>query len=211
MRFWQVYMGAIIVILLVIGATIYWNFFSPFRPQEASLQYASAQLVFTTVTIMGIVFSLLYATYQFRRSLARPIIKLTFDEMGATKKSIDLGVQQITALDIPIYAYNKGNKVATMYQIELRIPSVFERYLVRAQEGDRLDGKVIDDSSVFTVSFYSYNKPEYACFIDKYVPIGKARLRVGNTVKSKSKNLKIAYKIFGDWGESQEGTLKLEL
>jgi hypothetical protein len=211
MRFWRVYVVATIVVILVIGLAVYWSFFSPYSPQELSLQYAKAQLIFTAVTLVALVFTLLYATYQFRISLARPIMKLTLDEMGATKKSIDLGMQQIKRFDIPIYAYNQGNKVATIYQIEFRIPNVFERYLVREQEGDRLDGKATDDRNAFIVSFYSYNKPEYICFINKYVPIGKVRLKVDDVAGLKSKIVEIPYKVFGDWGEPQEGSLKLEL
>jgi len=211
MRFWRVYAVATIVVILVIGFTVYWSFFSPHSPQELSLQYTKALLIFTAATLIAVVFTVLYATYQFRISLARPIIKLTLDEMGATKKSIDLGVQQIKQFDIPIYACNQGNKVATTYQIELRIPNVFEKYLVREREGDRLDGKPTDDHNAFIVSFYSYNKPEYICFINKYVLIGKVRLKADDVAGLKSRIIEIPYKVFGDWGESQEGSLKLEL
>ena len=209
MRFWNAYAGATVVALLVIGATIYWNFFGPYKASESSLQYASAQLVFTAVAIMAVVFSLLYATHQFRRSLARPVIELAFDEMGNKRKHIRLS--QVKELNIPIYAYNKGDRVATTYQIELKIPNIFEGYLVREREGDRLDGKPTDDHNAFIVSFYSYNKPEYICFVSKYVPIGKVRLKVDDAAGLKSRVIEILYKVFGDWGEPQEGSLKLEL
>lgn len=59
---WAGFLVSAIVALLIIGVTIYWNFFGPYRPQDDQLKYASAQLVFTTVGISGIVFSLLFAT-----------------------------------------------------------------------------------------------------------------------------------------------------
>ncbi len=208
MRFWRVYVGATIVALLVIGSTIYGSFFGPYKPSEPSLQYAEAQLVFTAVAIIAVLFSLLYATHQFRRSLARPVIELAFDEMGNKRKHI--GLSQVKQLDIPIYAYNKGDRVATTYQIELKIPNVFEKYLVRAREGDRLDGKQTGEPDRFTISFYSYNQPEYTCFVGKYVLIGKVRLKVTDELKLPSQNLRIAYTIFGDWGDHQENSLKLE-
>jgi len=209
MRFWHVYAGATVVALLVIGATIYWNFFGPYKASEPSLQYANAQLVFTATAIMAVIFSLLYATHQFRRSLARPIIELAFDKMG--NKRTHIGLSQVEKLEIPIYAYNKGDRVATTYQIELKIPNVFEGYLVREREGDRLYGKPTDDHNAFIVSFYSYNKPEYICFVNKYVPIGQVRLKVDDVARLKSRVIEIIYKVFGDWGDLQEGSLKLEL
>ena len=75
LQFWQVYVGAGIVTILVIGVTIYWNFFGPYRPAEPQLQYATAQLVFTAVGILGIIFSLLFATHQFAQSQRKPDLK----------------------------------------------------------------------------------------------------------------------------------------
>jgi len=210
-RFWKLYLVPTIVVMLLIGSIVWWNFFSEFKPNEILVRYANAQLAFSAVTIMGIVFTLLYATHQFRRSLAKPDIKLTFDETGATKKFMDLEEQQNKDLLIPIYAYNGGNKVASIYQIELKVPNVFESYLIRAQEDDRLDGKSIGDPNTFTVYFNSENKLAYTSFVDKYVAIGKLRLRKGSGAKLKSANRKITYTIFGDWPESQEGSLLFEL
>ena len=209
MRFWNVYAGATVVALLVIGATIYWNFFGPYKPSDSALQYASAQLVFTAVVIIAVVFSLLYATHQFRRSLARPDIELAVDETGNKGKGIALS--KVKQLDIPIYAHNKGNRVATTYQIELKIPNVFEHYLFCEQNVGRLPGKQTDEPDRFAVSFYSYDQPEYMCFVGKPVLIGRVRLNVSDELKLPSQNLKIAYTIFGDWGEGREGSLELKI
>lgn len=208
MRFWHVYVVGVVATLAVIGWTIYWNFFSPSKPSDPLLQYANAQLSFSGVVVISVVFSLLYTTYQFRRSLSRPVVELAFDEMGNKRKHI--GLSQVKQLDIPIYAYNKGNRVATTYQIELKIPNVFEKYLVCARNEDRLYGKQTDEPDRFAVSIYSYNQPEYMCFVGKYVLIGKVRLKVRDELKLLSQNLKITYTIFGDWGESRGGSLKLE-
>lgn len=209
MGFWRnFYWPAIIVIILVLGAIIWSCFFSPLAPEENWLKYASAQLLFNVVVIIGIVFSLLFATARFRKSLARPSLKLTFDEKGATDIPLNIGQQQQQDLKIPIYAYNKGDKVANTYQIQLEIPNIFERYLIRESEGDRLDGKPSSVLNAFVVSFYSYGKAEYTCYVDKYVPIGKIRLKAGKVFDIKSKTLILNYKIFGDWGEYQKGSLK---
>ena len=117
--------------------------------------------------------------------------------------------QQSSELLIPIYAYNKGNKVASTYQIQLEIPTVFENYLIREIEGDRLNGKLSTEANTFLVSIYSYDKPEYTCYVDKYVPIGKIRLRTNKGLDIKAKTLQLNYKIFGDWGEHQKGSLRI--
>jgi len=210
MGFWRnYYWPATIVVILVLGAIIWSCFFSLLAPEEDSLKYANAQLLFSAVATIGIIFSLLFATAQFRKSLARPNLKLTFGESQKTKTSINLAQQQPSEQLIPIYAYNKGDKVASTYQIQLEMPNIFERYLVRELEGDRLGGKPSSNANTFVVSFYSYDKPEYICFVDKYVPIGRIRLRIDKRLDIKSKTLKLNYKIFGDWGEHQKGSLKI--
>lgn len=212
MRFREIYWKATIVAILVIGLIVWYCLYSPFASQDEAIKYAQAQLYFSVVVIIGIIFSLLYATAQFRKSLARPNLKLTFDEEDVTK--IFLNVEQKEFV-IPIYAYNKGDKVASTYQIQLEIPSIFEKYLIRESEGDRLPGKpsggatTFGSADTFVVTFYSYNKPEYTCYIDKYIPIGKIRLRAREGFYIKSKTLELDYKIFGDWGEHQKGSLQI--
>ena len=100
--------------------------------------------------------------------------------------------------------------MAITYQIQLVVPTIFERYLIREVEGDRLDGKPsVIDTNMFVVSFYSYSKPEYTCYVDKYTPIGRLRLKRGKKTDIKSTKLKIKYAIFGDWGEHQHGALEI--
>ena len=207
--FLKVYLPTAVVASTVIGIIVYWSFFSSNRHSEPSLQYAHAQLMFSMVVVLAVIFTLLYATHQFRRSLARPNMRLVLDESGAKKKHFTL--YKGKALDIPIYAYNSGDRIAATYQIELTIPKDFERYLVLAKEGTRLDGNDTGHLNSFTVSFYNYDVPEYVCFIGKYVLIGLLRLSGVRQPDLHSQNLKVDYRVFGDWGASQAGSLTVHI
>ncbi len=208
MSFWRnYYWPATIFVILILGAILWSCFWSPFALQEDSLKYANAQLLFSAVATIGIIFSLLFATAKFRKSLSRPLLKLTFDESGTTRKSIDMGQEEHT---IPIFAYNKGDKIASTYQIQLEIPSIFEKYLIRELEGDRLSGKPSGGADTFVVTFYSGDKPEYTCYVDNYTHLGTLRLRRRKELAIKSTRLRITYVVFGDWGESQKGSLEIK-
>ncbi len=199
--FWQVYIAAVVVALVVIGITIYWNFFSPYRPEDSVIQYASAQLVFTVVAIFSVVFTLLYATRQFAYSLRRPDLKLVVGDTNDTSGTIK--VQGIT--NIRFSLINRGNAIAIWFEVIVDMSKIpwSGAYTAPgwAQVGEQYEstgkGFIIRSfgrAAVFTTTALEIGVMQYFDINPEYQATHE-----------------ISYTINGDWGASKKGSLYIRL
>jgi len=217
MNFRRVYWTAVILIVFIFAVFIYLYLWGPWSTLPQIEKIAISQLYFTAFSSIAIVFTLIYATVQFRRASAKPLLKIVFTESGTNETAI-YTPPQTTNMKIPldIYVYNNGNIVSDFYQVEFELPNIFEPYL------HDLKGKSIypigsyktskDSLELARIPFYANRQAEYASFVGKCVKIGTLALRIVISKKEEYPiNFRIRYRIFGDWASTQEGTLRVNL
>lgn len=218
MSFWKLFGIATLVIIAIEGVLVYeyfWGVWSTLIDTERS---GIAQIYIGTVSVVAIVFTLLYATFQFRKALAKPQLKIVVNQDRKTKafistiKRADGGLGDEASLNL--YVYNDGNLVAELYSIEFRIPSVFKPMLTTAITNHYGVETVIGipEGQLSTIIFYSRRADEYVSYVHKPINIGKITIFITPDNKDKvPKKFKISYQIFGSWADKQEGSLDISL
>lgn len=216
MSFDKVFWTATIIIMVSVGVFIYeyvWGSWSVLEPLE---RISSAQLYFSVATFVAIVFTLLYATVQVRRVLARPQLKMVIGEERETKTSVIVPLKLLEERQtwegkLALYIYNGGNLVSDLYNVEFELPSVFNPYLRTKNElygVNDITGSPLPGGETVIIPFYSHKLVEYTCFVHKYVAIGIMCLRITPDNRDKyPRHFEIGYRIFGNWVEKQEGVL----
>ncbi len=203
--FWQVYLVAGIVALLVVGMVIYWNFYSPCRPQDAQLQYDNAQLIFTVVGIFGIVFSLLFATHQFARSQRSPQLRLGFADSLKISATVQIPPAGKTIHDVHLSVVNDGNTVAIWFEVIVDLSKIpwHGSYVAPAwaQVGEQYESNL---SGFRLLSF-----GRVAVFTSTPLKIGVVQFF--NVSAQRQSKYEIPYQINGDWGAPTKGSLWLNV
>lgn len=205
LQFWQVYVGAGIAAILVIGSTIYWNFFSPYSPAEPQFQYANAQLVFTAVGILGIIFSLLFAAQRFAQSQRRPDLRLAFADSLTTSATFQIPPGGKSIHNICLAVINEGNTIAIWYEVMVdhsKIPGG-KSYTAPAwaQAGEQYE------STTSNFSVRSFGRA--AVFTSTPLNIGTVQLF--DFSAEHPVRYEIRYQINGDWGAPKRGSLWLNV
>ncbi len=218
MSFWKLFGIATLVIIAIEGVLVYLYFWGAWSTLINAERSGIAQIYIGTVSVVAIVFTLLYATFQFRKALAKPQLKIVVDQDRRTKTSISTTKSTSGALadeaSLNLYVYNDGNLVAELYSIEFRIPSVFEPVLTTAITDhygvETVRG--IPEGQLSTIIFYSRRADEYVSYVHKPINIGEITIFVTPDNKDKvPKKFKISYQIFGSWADKQEGSLDISL
>ena len=137
MSFWKLFGIATLVIIAIEGVLVYLYFWGAWSTLINAERSGIAQIYIGTVSVVAIVFTLLYATFQFRKALAKPQLKIVVDQDRRTKTSISTTKSTSGALadeaSLNLYVYNDGNLVAELYSIEFRIPSIFQTIPLKEQ------------------------------------------------------------------------------
>ncbi len=115
-KFWQLYVAAAIIIILIIAVTLWRSFFSSSKPVSSADEYSQAQLILTTVGLVGVVFSLLFATDQFSQSQRRPELSLVLSDSKEDSITIMVPKQGAQGQKIKFYIENKGTNVAIWFE-----------------------------------------------------------------------------------------------
>jgi len=215
MSFWKVFCIAIVVIVAAVGILLHQYFYGLWSTLQIDERSGIAQIYLGSITLIAIVFTLLYATFQFRKSLAKPQLKIVVDQDRKTKISISAENTLSGKLaSFNLYIYNNGNLVADLYSIEFKIPSIFDPTLQTADTDhygvQRVSG--IPDSQLSTITFYSRRADEYVSYVHKLVHIGRMMMYLTQDTKDMApKKFKISYQIFGSWADKQQGSLDVSL
>jgi len=218
MSFWRVFTIAIVVIAAAVGLLLYLYFYGSWATLQVNERNGIAQIYLGSITLVALVFTLLYATFQFRKAIAKSQLQIVVDQDRKTKTSIsttkraDGGLADEASLNL--YVYNDGNLVAELYSIEFKIPSIFDPELQTADTDlygvERLRG--IPNGELSTINFYSRRADEYVSYVHKLIHIGRITMNVTPDTKDKlPKEFKISYRIFGSWADRQEGSLDVSL
>lgn len=205
-RFWQFYSGTAVVAILVIGGTIWWNFFSPLRPQDSQYQYASAQLVFTVVGVFGIIFSLLYATHQFARSQRKPDLKLLFSDSGEDFLNIDVPSSGSRKHVISFRIDNNGSNVAIWFEVIVDLSTLPGRGPDHRKPAWDLDGI---HGTINNRNFIFKSLGRSAAFISAPLDIGSFTI-VSDSQYNYQPQYELPYKIFSDLETPKHGKLFLK-
>jgi len=217
--FW-VSVAVVSVALSILFYNLYRGVWSQYSIEQASFV---SQLYIGTITVIGIVFTLLWVTYQFGRAIARPQIKLYFDEKKRDSEKIRITGTSSQRLYLPVFVYNDGGAIAESYQIEFEAHEDFTQ-LYAPSFFDSLESQRIpfwwtpyrkDEGQ--TATFYSHKRDEYTCFVNRFVSIGMLVLepqqqKLNELPDGFEKSCKIKYRVFGDWGgEPLAKSLTIEL
>jgi NADH:ubiquinone oxidoreductase subunit 5 (subunit L)/multisubunit Na+/H+ antiporter MnhA subunit len=203
--FWVVYVVAAIVAVVIVGVTIYLNFFSPYRPEDPNLQYAQAQLVFTIVAIFAIIFTLLFATRQFAQSQRRPDLKLVFADSLVPCTTIQIPTSGEGIHDIQFAVINEGNSVAIWFEVIVDLSRIPWGSSYSAPGWAQVSEQYESTTSHFSLRSFG----NAAVFTSAPLVIGTVQF-FDPTAEHPSKH-EIPYQINGDWGAPQKGSLWLNV
>jgi len=174
---------------------------------------AWVRIILNAITIPIILTGFFYTSIQFRKASAKPKIELLIgqdnNEFSNYKTSKEVIVNNKTYSENQLYLWinNTGDSVAKTFQIDIEVPSIFDPINYNTKKG-RLDSKIVNNGNIRVYTFYNtkipyfINKPEY---INDTIILGLHNERYNEYENEYS----IKYKIFGDWGETQEGKLKV--
>ena len=192
--------GGIIALSLAIGLPIH------IRPgPELMPLFASARLSVAAVSFFIVLLALCVALIRLRRAMAKPLIKVAFDEKGEQQTTlIYKDGKAIKALP-SLLLINEGDAVARYFQIDFIIPEDIgkqSRYLAIARD----EGKYI---------LHYPNDGKYTLFVNKpYSPVDDhlaQAINYNKIMKFPGASFKIEYKVYGDWAETQEGELIVKI
>jgi len=192
--------GGIIAIALALGLPFISNPGTDLLPK-----FTLAQLAISAIGFIVILVTLCYIIVQFRKSMAKPWIKVAFNEKGEQQATlIYKGGELATGLP-PIWLINKGNAVARYFQIDFIIPENIgkqSQYISIVRE----DGK-------YVISYT--NDGKYTLFVNKpYLDpniVVSAAIDTNRCMKVNGDSFEMKYRIYGDWAETQEGKLKINI
>jgi hypothetical protein len=211
---WNIYTKIAIVVIFILGFAIWIAFFSPLL-SFCQIQYIRFQSLLAVVSAIAIIFTLIYATIQFRKLIARPNIKVRFNDSDSNEVSAVLrkGEREFHTQKIcDIFVTNTGDAVAMVFQIDFEVPlssgiAVPEIYENRFRP-------------YITISKRTWNNREFLSICNNGMPFFvnlpiKVAWLEWRTEPAYSTNLpfnlEIKYSVFGNWSGKQEGTLKVKV
>ncbi len=189
-----VIIAAIVAIALAIGLPFLTNPSNDLLPK-----FALSQLTFTAVAFFIVWLTLYFTIIQLRKSMAKPRIKVAFNEKGEQHVTLICKDGKLTAGLPPLWLINKGNAVARYFQIDFIVPENIGKQSVYVSIA-RDDGKYI----------YSYTcDGKHTLFVNK--PYLGPNISAAIDTKKCKDSFEIKYRIYGDWAETQEGKLKVNI
>jgi len=195
-----VILGALIIIALTIGLSLYSN------PNEKLLpSFSLAQLTLSAVAFFAIFITLYFTIVQFRKAMAKPKLEVTFTTTSNSECAINILPKKEDKKHLRLSVINKGNAITDLFQIDFDIPEIFN--------------PTINSNTVNSVHHHKngvnrmvsfLNKHEYVCFVTPPTPIPSLVLETHDIDYDKYPNhLVIPYKVFGYWSKPCEGKLKI--
>lgn len=164
---------------------------------------AFAQFIFTIVVFAVIWFTFYLALVQFRKSMAKPLIKVAFNKKGEQQATLTFKNGKPGSLP-SVWLINEGNAVARYFQIDFTIPENIGRpsaYVPLSKE----DGSYI----------LSYvNEGRYTLFVNRPYSdpnmLFSSAMNLSKCIELNVASFKIKYKVYGDWALTQKGELTIK-
>jgi len=202
-KFWQLYVPAALIIILIITATLWSSFFSSSKPVSSADQYSQAQLILTTVGLVGVVFSLLFATDQFSQSQRRPELSLVLTDLKEDSIVVNVPKQGTQLQKIKFYLENRGTNVAIWFEVVIDLSKVpFGNLTYFKPNWDTEDLHVTMNGPKLV--FKSLGNS--AVFISSVLEIGSIEIFSDSQFKYQHQ-YELPYKIFTDSQKPKDGRL----
>jgi hypothetical protein len=200
--------GAVCAIIIIgLGFTL------PYRlGNQPSLAdgLAIIQVYYTAVGFLAITITLLVTMSQFRKSLAKPKIKVAFNEKGEQQTILEYTDHNPGGLPHP-WLINEGNEISRFFQIDVIIPKNIGNYKVKMFLPNHPNTSFDEFGNDYILS--CKNEGRYTLFINKpyydtEILLDKA-LDINKCIELFKNDFTLKYNIYGDWGEPQGGELKV--
>jgi hypothetical protein len=201
------FIGCVLALFAVVSPFI-------FRPNaDDSSNLAIARTSLSALTVPIVLFGFCFTTIQLRKALARPKIKVAFDEKGEQQTTLTYTDDNPGSISHPLLI-NEGTSISRYFQIVVKIPKNIERYEARNLRIYHTNIYFKDNDKEFTDFIYT-NDGEYTLFVnqpyDASAFLLEHLLDYKKCVKECGNGFSLSYKIFGDWGEPQTGELTVML
>jgi hypothetical protein len=188
--------GALVIIFLALMMPI----FSPELPLEKS---ALIGLCFSALAFLTVFITLLYTMARFRKAMAKPQIKVAFNEKGEQQATLTYKDGELNGLP-SLWLINEGNAISRYFQIDFIIPENIGKQSQYVSDITRDNGKYI----------LSYtNEGRYTLFVNRPYSdpnmVFWAAIDTKKCIEVYKDSFEIKYRIYGDWSETQEGALKV--
>ena len=169
------------------------------------------QLRLSAVAFLVIFVTLILTIRQFRQSMAKPKIKVAFNENGEQSFNLTYKDNKATTDLPPLWIINEGNAISQHFQIDVIIPeSIINPEII----GKRLTYTTITRDNGNCIFSYT-NDEGYTLFVNKPKQPQDMNLSIAidmnKCIKVSEDVHKIKYRIYGDWAETQEGELKIKV
>jgi hypothetical protein len=195
--------GGIICIVLAIVLPFISNPGADLLPK-----FALAQLAIAAIGFIVILVALCYTIVQFRKSMAKPRIKVAFNEKGEQEVTLIYEDGKLTGGLPSPWLINEGNAVARYFQIDFIVPenigkqSQYIQYI-----------SIVRDDGKYILSYT--NDGKYTLFVNKPYSdpniVFSAAIDTKKCAEADEDSFEIKYRIYGDWAETQEGKLKVNI
>jgi len=163
------------------------------------------QLYFSIIAFSVIWITLLLTIRQFRKSMAKPHIKVAFNEKGEQSFTLTYKDNRVTNGLPNLWLINEGNAISQHFQIVVIIPESIGKSLtytiITMDNGNCIFSYTNDEDYTLFV-----HKPKQPQDMDLSIAID-----VNKCIKVSEDVRKIKYRIYGDWAETQEGELKIKV
>ena len=181
---------------------------------DTSDTIAVAQLIFTILAFMAVMYSLYAVFAQLRKSMAKPKLKLAFNkECPEAFPVINICRDKREDYDLHLWILNNGNAVTKLFQIDFEIPDIFDPELKGEIGGSLLPYQVIIPSASGDTKIISFcNDGDFCVFVNNPVHFLTLLLKtLPQSYEEYGEKYEIRYRIYGDWAETQEGKLEVKV
>ena len=175
------------------------------KPSEELLPYfALSQLAVSSVGFIIILVALCFTIVQLRKSMAKPRIKVAFNEKGEQQAILTHKDGKSNGLP-NLWLINEGNAISRYFQIDFIIPENIGKQSKYAY--------IVRDGGKYIISYT--NDGKYTLFVNKpYLDpniVISAAIDTNKCIEVNEDSFEIRYRIYGDWAETQEGKLKVNI
>jgi len=196
----------IILAILALALAIILPFSS--NPSDDLLpKFALSQLAFSSVAFFAVFLALYFTMVQLRKSMAKPKIKVAFNEKG--EQQAILTYRDSNPLGLPdLWLINEGNSISRYFQIDFIIPENIGK-----QSNIGSINCIQKDDGNFYIQYL--NDGIYTLFVNRPYRETKilllAALDTKKCMEVPKDSFEIKYWIYGDWAETQEGKLRVNI
>jgi len=181
------------------------------NPSETLLpEFALAQLAISSAGFIIILVALGLTIAQVRRAMAKPLIKVAFNEKGEQQATLIYRDGKLITELPAVWLINEGNAIARYFQVDFIIPENIgkpsvSQYLVSKYVS------FVKDNGEYILSYT--NEGRYTLFVNRPYKdpnmIFSAAIDTNKCIELYEDSFEIKYRIYGDWAETQEGELKV--